>query len=116
VEAEKGEAVLRVQDTGVGIAPEVLPLVFEAFVREGAPAGRPTRGSGVGLLLVRTLVELHGGRVEAFSAGRGQGSQFVVRIPEACSTRTSIHRTPDLTDQEVTSSGCYRYHPLERFQ
>jgi len=81
VETAKGEAVLRVQDTGVGIAPEVLPLVFDAFVREGVHAGRPTRGSGVGLLLVRTLVELHGGRVEASSAGRGRGSQFVVRLP-----------------------------------
>ena len=81
VEAASAEAVLRVQDTGIGIAPEVLPFVFDAFVREGVPAGRPTRGSGVGLVLVRTLVELHGGRVEASSAGRGRGSQFVVRLP-----------------------------------
>jgi signal transduction histidine kinase len=81
VEAVRGEAVLGVQDTGIGIAPEVLPLVFDAFVREGAHAGRPTRGSGVGLLVVRALVELHGGRVEASSAGRGRGSQFVVRLP-----------------------------------
>ena len=81
VEAASAEAVLRVQDTGIGIAPEVLPFVFDAFVREGVPAGRPTQGSGVGLALVRTLVELHGGRVEAFSAGRGRGSQFVVRLP-----------------------------------
>jgi signal transduction histidine kinase len=81
VEAASPEAVIRVQDTGIGIAPEVLPFVFDAFVREGVPAGRPTRGSGVGLVLVRTLVELHGGRVEASSAGRGRGSQFVVRLP-----------------------------------
>ena len=71
VEAAGAESVLRVQDTGIGIAPEVLPLVFDAFVREGIPAGRPTQGSGIGLVLVRTLVELHGGRVEASSAGRG---------------------------------------------
>jgi signal transduction histidine kinase len=81
VEAAGAEAVLRVQDTGIGIAPEVLPFVFDAFVREGVPAGRPIKGSGFGLVLVRTLVELHAGRVEASSAGRGRGSQFVLRHP-----------------------------------
>ena len=75
------EAVLRVEDTGIGIAPEALPSVFDPFVREGVAAGPKTQGSGIGLLLVRTLVELHGGRVEAFSAGRGRGSSFVVRLP-----------------------------------
>jgi signal transduction histidine kinase len=83
VEATTTEVVLRVRDTGVGIAPEVLPFVFDPFVREGIPGVRPRRGSGVGLLLVRTLVELHGGRVEASSAGRGRGSEFVVRLPVA---------------------------------
>jgi len=81
VEAASSEVVLRVEDTGVGIAPEVLPFVFDPFVRESAPGVRRRQGSGVGLLLVRTLVELHGGRAEASSAGRGQGSQFVVRFP-----------------------------------
>jgi signal transduction histidine kinase len=81
VEAVGAEVVLRVRDTGVGIAPEVLPFVFDPFVREGAPGVRPRRGSGVGLLLVRTLVELHGGRAEAHSAGRGRGSEFMIRLP-----------------------------------
>src|SRR5258708_5180410 len=80
-EAANGEVVLRVRDTGVGIAPEILPFVFEPFVREGVSGVQARRGSGVGLLLVRTLVELHGGRAEASSAGRGQGSEFVVRLP-----------------------------------
>jgi signal transduction histidine kinase len=83
VEATGAEVVLRVRDTGVGIAPEVLPFVFDPFVREGIPGVRARRGSGVGLLLVRTLVELHGGRAEASSAGRGRGSEFVVRPPAA---------------------------------
>ena len=83
VEATSAEVVLRVRDTGVGIAPEVLPFVFDPFVREGIPGVRPGRGSGVGLLLVRTLVELHGGRAEASSAGRGRGSEFMVRLPAA---------------------------------
>ena len=82
LEATSAEVVLRVRDTGVGIAPEVLPFVFDPFVREGIP-GPTRRGSGVGLLLVRTLVELHGGRVEASSSGRGRGSEFVVRLPVA---------------------------------
>jgi signal transduction histidine kinase len=81
VEATRAEVVLRVRDTGIGIAPEVVPFVFDPFVREGAPGRRSRRGSGVGLLLVRTLVELHGGRAEAFSPGRGRGSEFVVRLP-----------------------------------
>jgi signal transduction histidine kinase len=83
VEAADAEVVVRVRDTGIGIAPEVLPFVFDPFVRERAPGTEPRRGSGVGLLLVRTLVELHGGRVEASSAGRGRGSEFVVRLPAA---------------------------------
>ena len=83
VEATGAEVVLRVRDTGIGIAPEVLPFVFDPFVREGIPGVRPRRVSGVGLLLVRTLVELHGGRAEASSAGRGRGSEFVVRLPVA---------------------------------
>jgi signal transduction histidine kinase len=81
VEAARDEVVLRVRDTGIGIAPEVLPFVFDPFVRERVPGVRPRQGSGIGLLLVRTLVELHGGRAEASSAGRGQGSEFVIRLP-----------------------------------
>ncbi len=81
VAVENAQAVLSVQDTGIGIAPENLPRVFEPFMREGIPAGRSNQGSGIGLLLVRTLVELHGGRVEASSPGRGEGTTFVVRLP-----------------------------------
>jgi signal transduction histidine kinase len=81
VEDAGAEVVLRVRDTGIGIAPEVLPFVFDPFVREGASGVQRRTGSGIGLLLVRTLVELHGGRAEASSAGRGRGSEFAVRIP-----------------------------------
>lgn len=81
VETDNTEAVLRVRDTGVGIAPEVLPFVFEPFVQEEVSAGKPSKGWGVGLFVLRTLVELHGGRVEASSAGRQCGSEFVVRLP-----------------------------------
>ena len=78
---EHGQAVLRVQDDGVGIAPELLPKVFEPFTQGKRKLARSRGGLGVGLTLVRTLAELHGGEVEARSAGAGEGSEFVVRFP-----------------------------------
>jgi len=79
---ERGEgcAELRVRDTGMGIAPAVLPHVFDLFVQEEDGA---RGGLGIGLNLVRSLVRLHGGDVEAFSEGPGRGSEFVVRLPTA---------------------------------
>jgi len=81
VRRERDEAVLRVADEGAGITPGLLPSVFELFVQGERNLDRPTGGLGVGLSLVRRLVELHGGRVEAASAGPGKGSVFTVRIP-----------------------------------
>jgi signal transduction histidine kinase len=75
------ELTLRVRDTGVGIPPEVLPQVFELFAQEERSRGRSQGGLGVGLTLVRGLVELHGGTVEAVSDGPGRGSEFIVRLP-----------------------------------
>jgi CheY-like chemotaxis protein len=72
-----------VRDTGVGIAPELLPRVFELFVQGERALDRTQGGLGIGLTLVRRLVELHGGTVEAMSAGRGRGSTFTVRLPLA---------------------------------
>ena len=83
VVAEAGdEVVLRVEDSGAGIAPDLVGRVFDPLVQGPAPASK-TKGLGLGLSVVRRLVELHGGRVEAFSAGIGQGSSFVVRLPAA---------------------------------
>jgi len=79
---EAQEVVLRVRDTGMGIDPEFLPHVFDLFSRSSQALDRPSQtGMGIGLSLVKQLVELHGGRVEAFSAGLGRGSEFVVRLP-----------------------------------
>jgi PAS domain S-box-containing protein len=73
--------VVRVIDNGIGIPPEALPSLFEPFVQGARSLDRAEGGLGLGLTLVRTLVELHGGAVAASSAGRGQGSTFVVRVP-----------------------------------
>jgi CheY-like chemotaxis protein/two-component sensor histidine kinase len=81
VERGDGEAVLRVRDDGVGIAPEDLPHVFDMFVQADASIERSRDGLGLGLTLVKTLVEVHGGSVEVQSEGLGRGSEFVVRLP-----------------------------------
>jgi PAS domain S-box-containing protein len=78
---EEGEAVVRVRDTGIGVPPDVLGRVFEPFVQSDGSLARSEGGLGIGLTLARSLVEMHGGTVEAHSAGLGQGSEFVVRLP-----------------------------------
>jgi len=75
------EAVIRVRDSGIGIAPDVLPHVFDLFKQGNICDPRSAQGLGVGLAVVRDLVELHGGRVTAGSAGVGRGSEFAVLLP-----------------------------------
>ena len=72
---------LRVRDTGAGLAPELVPNLFDLFVQDDRSLARSRGGLGIGLTIVRRLVELHGGRVEAHSAGLGLGSEFVVHLP-----------------------------------
>ncbi len=81
VAVEEREAVLRVRDDGPGIPPELRSRIFEPFVQEDRSLDRPYGGLGIGLTLVRTLVSLHGGGVEAHSEGPGLGSEFVIRLP-----------------------------------
>ena len=76
-----GEAEISVNDSGQGIKPEFLPLVFDRFRQEDGSISRRHGGLGLGLAIVRHLVELHAGSVEAFSEGEGKGSRFVVRLP-----------------------------------
>jgi PAS domain S-box-containing protein len=80
VQQEGEEAVLRVRDTGVGIAPEILPRIFELFMQAEQSLDRSQGGLGIGLALVQRLVEMHGGTVTASSV-LGQGSEFVVHLP-----------------------------------
>ncbi len=84
LERSGGLAVISVRDSGEGIAPDLLDRMFDPFVRAGATDLRPRpRGLGIGLALSRRLVELHGGSIEARSAGAGRGSEFIVRLPLA---------------------------------
>jgi signal transduction histidine kinase len=78
---EDNEIVLRVRDSGVGISPEMLSLVFDLCAQTDRPSGQVEDGLGVGLTLARLLIELHGGSLSAQSEGPGQGSEFVVRLP-----------------------------------
>jgi PAS domain S-box-containing protein len=78
---ENGQAVIAVSDSGIGIPADAIGSVFEMFTQVRGSLDRAQGGLGIGLSLVRRLVELHGGRVSAFSAGRGQGSTFTVRLP-----------------------------------
>jgi signal transduction histidine kinase len=75
-----GCAVIRVKDSGIGMAEQMLPNVFDLFMQVDVTSGRSRSGVGVGLALVRKIVEMHGGSVTALSAGLGQGSEFVVRL------------------------------------
>jgi signal transduction histidine kinase len=80
-ERAAGVLVVRVRDDGLGIAPNLLPRVFDLFEQGTGPGARARDGLGVGLALVKWLVELHGGRVAAHSDGPGRGSEFVVSLP-----------------------------------
>ncbi|HEY1064780.1 MAG TPA: ATP-binding protein, partial [Pirellulales bacterium] len=79
-EREHDEVVFRVRDSGVGIPPDMLASVFELFTQVDQTLDRSQGGLGIGLTLVRNLVEMHGGSVQALSAGQGQGSEFIVRL------------------------------------
>ncbi|HYH47761.1 MAG TPA: ATP-binding protein, partial [Thermoanaerobaculia bacterium] len=93
VEAEGPQVVLRVRDDGQGIEPELLPRIFDLFVQEDRSLARSHGGLGIGLTLVRSLVERHGGTVEAHSEGPGRGSELVVRLP-LCTDRAAEPAEP----------------------
>jgi signal transduction histidine kinase len=76
-----GRAVVQVRDDGAGIAPHMLERIFERFVQAGAAGHGAEEGLGIGLALVKAIVELHGGSVEARSDGPGAGSEFTMRLP-----------------------------------
>jgi CheY-like chemotaxis protein/two-component sensor histidine kinase len=91
--------VIRVRDTGIGIAADQLPRVFEMFTQVDTSLERPSTGLGIGLTLVKTLTVMHGGTVEARSDGIGEGSEFVVRLPILAETAAPPFEPP--TEAEI---------------
>jgi signal transduction histidine kinase len=81
VRGEAGEAVISVRDDGVGIPAQLLPRVFDMFAQVDRTLDRAQGGLGIGLALAKSLVEMHGGTIEARSDGPGRGSEFIVRLP-----------------------------------
>src|SRR5205807_1302896 len=100
VDRDGADVVVRVRDTGIGIPPEMLSYIFDLFTQIERSLDRSQGGLGIGLTLVRRLVELHQGSVQATSAGPNQGSEFVVRLPLMSKARgpwpsiNGAHKTP----------------------
>jgi len=93
VDVSRTQAVLTVRDTGSGIAPEIMPRLFEAFVQADASIDRSKGGLGLGLALVKSMVEMHGGVVSVASDGLGKGATFTLRLPlETASTESTADR------------------------
>jgi PAS domain S-box-containing protein len=96
--------VVRVRDTGIGVPPELLPRIFDLFVQGDRTLERSQGGLGIGLTLVRRLVELHDGKVDAVSAGAGKGSEFVVTLPLAAAPAAMSERGRGVGDFEPRGS------------
>jgi CheY-like chemotaxis protein len=98
--------VIRVADTGIGIPDGMRDKIFEMFVQVDGSLERAAGGLGIGLTLVKQLVEMHGGRVEAHSDGPDQGSEFVVRLP--------IAREAELPEERGAASDCQAQPPTPK--
>ena len=85
---------MSVRDSGIGIAPEMVPHIFELFVQERQAVARAEGGLGIGLTIVRSLVELHGGSVSVRSDGVGKGTEFIVGLPAAATEPANPLHTP----------------------
>jgi CheY-like chemotaxis protein/two-component sensor histidine kinase len=101
-ERQGSDVVVAVRDTGTGIPPAMLPRIFEMFTQVDRPLERAEGGLGIGLTLVKRLVEMHGGTVEALSEGQGKGTEFVVRLPAILGTQT---QQPATAKDETQPSG-----------
>ncbi len=100
------DVLVTVKDDGVGIPPDMLPSIFQMFTQVGTTLERSQGGLGIGLSLVKRFVEMHGGSIEASSAGVGQGSEFVVRLPVPAELPLDTGQ-PDPTAIQQTAT-CHR--------
>ncbi|WP_426105752.1 response regulator [Massilia sp. TSP1-1-2] len=98
VRDDDDDIILTVRDTGVGISEELLPHVFDVFVQASTTLDRSQGGLGIGLALVRRLVELHGGSVSAHSSGASAGSTFAIRLPRAAAAAAPANESPSHLD------------------
>lgn len=99
------QALLTIRDTGIGIAPDMLPHVFELFVQADHATTKAQGGLGIGLTLVKSLVEMHGGSVEVHSMGLGRGSEFTVRLPLVAQRQQANDSPSNATNQAIPQSG-----------
>src|SRR4029077_2459306 len=103
--AAEGQAVIEVNDDGEGIDAQLLPRVFDLFVQGQRSLDRSQGGLGLGLTLVRRLVELHQGRVEAESAGIGRGSPFRIFLPRLASVPSQVEKVTSIAGSRPASAG-----------
>jgi PAS domain S-box-containing protein len=106
INRDDDDVVLRVRDTGIGISPTLLPKVFDLFVQGDPSLDRTAGGLGIGLTIVKRMVEMHGGSVHAISGGHDQGSEFVVRLPRV--SGEGMARTPPSTQSLRQAAGLRR--------
>jgi PAS domain S-box-containing protein len=102
-ECQGDEVVVVVRDTGIGIPPDALPRIFDMFSQADRSIERSTGGLGIGLALVKGIVEMHGGRVAAMSEGQGKGSTFTIKLPVLRSPTTTVVAVA--SDSEKTAAG-----------
>jgi len=102
VEPLQNDVIIRVQDTGIGIEPDLLPKVFELFSQGERRVGRSQEGGGIGLSLAKNLVELHGGTITAHSEGADLGSEFVVKFPIASRAQAERQQIPPVSPPEIS--------------
>ncbi|HEX5128470.1 MAG TPA: response regulator, partial [Usitatibacter sp.] len=105
---DAGEAVVSVRDDGIGISTEMLPHVFELFVQADHASTKAAGGLGIGLTLLKNLVQMHGGTVEARSAGLGLGSEFSVRLPLLVGRPHDLGEATDLGGVGESATGTLR--------
>ena len=106
--AEESDVVLRVRDDGIGIAPDMLPHVFELFVQADHTSTKAQGGLGIGLTLAKNLAQMHGGTIEARSPGPGKGCEFIVRLPLMMQRAGAVEKSDEEQREHAASSSGHR--------